>query len=567
MKISQKPLRQILKEKGIITEEQVDKVLALQKKQSIRFDEAITKLGFADPEEIISGLAEQFGFNVVDPMDVSIPLEVINAVPKNIIKKYNIIPIKKQNGILTIATSDPLDMRAMEDLRFTFNTDVECELATHSNIEKAIKKYYDQEDVVPLEGIFEGFEAFEENAVEVIKPYEHSGPVVVEEEAPIVKLAANLISEASKIKASDIHIEPLSNRIRIRFRIDGVCQEMHSLTSRVNEALVSRLKILANIDITEKRKPQDGRISMEIDGKPIDIRVSVIPTTNGESIVMRLLEKTTSTAKLTNMGFSESDYVNFKGVLNKPNGIILITGPTGSGKSTTLYAALNEINSKEKKIISVEDPIEYNLPGINQCEVKEKIGLTFPAVLRSMLRQDPNIIVIGEIRDVETAEIAVSSALTGHLVISTLHTNDAPSAITRLSDMGVKSYMVSSTILAIEAQRLVRTICKKCKTPYKVDKESLLEHGFEINDLENIEFYHGKGCDYCNRTGYQGRTAVFEFMCITPELKDAIYNQATTNELRKVARSNGMKTLMEDGMRLAKAQITTLAEVMRVSIQ
>ena len=564
MKISQKPLRQILKEKGIITEEQVNKALALQRKQSIRFDEAITKLGFADPEEIISGLAEQFGFNVVDPMAISIPPEVINAVPKNIIKKYNIIPIKKQNGLLTIATSDPLDMRTMEDLRFTFNTDVECELATRSNIEKAIKKHYHQEDVVPLEGIFEGFE---ENAVEVIKPYEHSGPVVVEEEAPIVKLAANIINEASKIKASDIHIEPLSNRIRIRYRIDGVYQEMHSLATHVNEALVSRFKILSNIDITEKRKPQDGRISIEIGGKPIDIRVSTIPTTNGESIVMRLLEKTTSTAKLANMGFSESDYVNFKGVLKKPNGIILITGPTGSGKSTTLYAALNEINSKEKKIISVEDPIEYNLTGINQCEVKEKIGLTFPAVLRSMLRQDPNIIVIGEIRDVETAEIAVSSALTGHLVISTLHTNDAPSAITRLSDMGVKSYMVSSTILAIEAQRLVRTICKKCKTPHKVDKESLLEHGFEINDLENIEFYHGKGCDYCNKTGYQGRTAVFEFMCVTPELKDAIYNKASTNELRKIARSNGMKTLMEDGIRLAKAQITTLAEVMRVSIQ
>ncbi len=564
MKISQKPLRQILKEKGIITEEQVNKALALQRKQSIRFDEAITKLGFADPEEIISGLAEQFGFNVVDPMAISIPPEVINAVPKNIIKKYNIIPIKKQNGLLTIATSDPLDMRTMEDLRFTFNTDVECELATRSNIEKAIKKHYHQEDVVPLEGIFEGFE---ENAVEVIKPYEHSGPVVVEEEAPIVKLAANIINEASKIKASDIHIEPLSNRIRIRYRIDGVCQEMHSLATHVNEALVSRFKILSNIDITEKRKPQDGRISIEIGGKPIDIRVSTIPTTNGESIVMRLLEKTTSTAKLTNMGFSESNYVNFKGVLKKPNGIILITGPTGSGKSTTLYAALNEINSKEKKIISVEDPIEYTLTGINQCEVKEKIGLTFPAVLRSMLRQDPNIIVIGEIRDVETAEIAVSSALTGHLVISTLHTNDAPSAITRLSDMGVKSYMVSSTILAIEAQRLVRTICKKCKTPHKVDKESLLEHGFEINDLENIEFYHGKGCDYCNKTGYQGRTAVFEFMCVTPELKDAIYNKASTNELRKIARSNGMKTLMEDGIRLAKAQITTLAEVMRVSIQ
>jgi type IV pilus assembly protein PilB len=340
---------------------------------------------------------------------------------------------------------------------------------------------------------------------------------------------------------------------------------VHSITRRIHEALISRIKILSNIDITEKRKPQDGRISLEVGEKPIDIRVSTIPTTCGESIVMRILEKSTVLIQLKDMGFSDHDYNNYKSILKKPNGIFLITGPTGSGKSTTLYASLNEVDRSEKKIITVEDPIEYNLTGINQCQVNERIGLSFPSILRAVLRQDPNIIVIGEIRDVETAEIAVTSALTGHLVMSTLHTNDAPSAITRLIDMGIKPFLLSSSIQAILAQRLVRVICPKCKVPYKIEKDVLESLDIDGIDLENREFCHGTGCEYCNKTGYRGRKPIFEFMSINTELRNAIFNNMPTNQLRKIAHSNGMTTLAEDGLRLARAQITTLEEVMRIT--
>ena len=448
-------------------------------------------------------------------------------------------------------------------MRFTLNINVECVLATKTNIAEAIKKYYDKEGHVSFDGHLDRFKSI---IADVDKSFDYTFDVDEESETPIVKLVSYIIDEAVKARASDVHIEPLSSKTRIRYRIDGVCQEVHSITKRVHDALISRIKILSDIDITEKRKPQDGRASSVIDDKPIDIRVSSIPTTCGESIVMRILEKSTALVQLKNMGLSDHDYHNFKGVLKKPNGIFLITGPTGSGKSTTLYASLNEVNSSEKKIITVENPIEYNLSGVNQCQVNDMIGLTFPSILRSALRQDPNIIVIGEIRDAETAEIAVTSALTGHLVMSTLHTNDAPSAITRLVDMGIKPFLLSSSIQAILAQRLVRVICPKCKVPYKVEKVVLASLRYkQCGDLECTEFYHGKGCDYCNKTGYRGRKPIFEFMSINKEIREAIFRNVTTNELRKIAFSNGMTTLAEDGLRLACEQITTLEEIMRVS--
>jgi type IV pilus assembly protein PilB len=442
------------------------------------------------------------------------------------------------------------------------NINVEAVLATKANIEHAIKKYYDKERVVSFDGYLDGFKSIIDGAD---KTQDYTFGTEEEAEAPIVKFVTFIIDEAVKTRASDIHIEPLSNKTRIRYRIDGVCQEVHSITRRIHEALISRIKILSNIDITEKRKPQDGRISSEVGEKPIDIRVSTIPTTCGESIVMRILEKSTVLVQLKNMGFSDRDYNSFKSILKKPNGIFLVTGPTGSGKSTTLYASLNEVDRSENKIITVEDPIEYNLTGINQCQVNERIGLTFPSILRAVLRQDPNIIVIGEIRDVETAEIAVTSSLTGHLVMSTLHTNDAPSAITRLVDMGIKPFLISSSIQAILAQRLVRVICPKCKVPYKVEKDILESLNIDSVDIENREFCYGAGCKYCNKTGYRGRKPIFEFMNINTELRDAIFNNMTTNELRKIAHSNGMVTLAEDGLRLARAQITTLEEVMRIT--
>ena len=562
MNISHTSLGKMLKEKGIISEDQLNKALAHQKRQSIRLGDALTEMGFADHEDITSSLAEQFDFQVINPMAVSIPEDVISAVPKSIAKKHNIIPVTKHDGLLVVAISDPLDISTLEDLRFTLNINVEGVLATKNNIEHAIKKYYDKERAVSFDGYLDGFKSIIAGAD---KSLDYTFGAEEEAEAPIVKFVTFIIDEAVKTRASDIHIEPFPDKTRIRYRIDGVCQEVHSITKRIHEALISRIKILSKIDITEKRKPQDGRISSEVGEKPIDIRVSTIPTTCGESIVMRILEKSTVLIQLRNMGFSDHDYNNFKSILKKPNGIFLITGPTGSGKSTTLYASLNEVDRSEKKIITVEDPIEYNLSGINQCQVNEKIGLTFPGILRAVLRQDPNIIVIGEIRDVETAEIAVTSALTGHLVMSTLHTNDAPSAITRLVDMGIKPFLISSSIQAVLAQRLVRVICPKCKVPYKIEKDVLEALNIDSINLENTEFYHGTGCEYCNKTGYRGRKPIFEFMSMNTELRNAIFNNMPTNELRKIARANGMTTLAEDGLRLARAQITTLEEVIRIT--
>ncbi|MCP4265913.1 MAG: Flp pilus assembly complex ATPase component [Candidatus Brocadiaceae bacterium] len=555
-------LGQILKEKRVISEEQLSLALERQKMQSIRLGEALTEMRFAGHEDVIGGLAEQFDFQVVNPMESNIPQDIISSVPKNIAKKHNIIPVAKQIGLLVVAINDPLDICTLEELRFTLNINVKCVLATKANIAEAIKKYYDKDGHVSFDGHLDRFKSI---IADVDKSFDYTFGVEDESETPIVKLVSYIIDEAVKARASDIHIEPLSNKTRIRYRIDGLCQEVHSITKRVHDALISRIKILSDIDIAEKRKPQDGRASLVIDDKPIDIRVSSIPTTCGESIVMRILEKSTALVQLKNMGLSNHDYHNFKGVLKKPNGIFLITGPTGSGKSTTLYASLNEVNSSDKKIITVENPIEYNLPGINQCQVNDMIGLTFPNILRSALRQDPNIIVIGEIRDAETAEIAVTSALTGHLVMSTLHTNDAPSAVTRLVDMGIKPFLLSSSIQAILAQRLVRTICPKCKEPYKVEKVGLASLGINSGGLQCTEFYHGKGCDYCNKTGYRGRAPIFEFMSINKEMREAIFRNVTTNELRKIACSNGMTTLAEDGLRLAREQITTLDEITRVT--
>ncbi len=552
----------MLKEKGIISEDQLNKALAHQKRQSIRLGEALTEMGFAGYEDITRSLAEQFDFQVVNPMAVSIPEDVISAVPKSIAKKHNIIPVTKHDGLLVVAISDPLDISTLEDLRFTLNINVEAVLATKNNIEHAIKKYYDKERAVSFDGYLDGFKSIIDG---VDKSNDYTFGAEKEAEAPIVKFVTFIIDEAVKTRVSDIHIEPFPDKTRIRYRIDGVCQEVHSITKRIHEALISRIKILSKIDITEKRKPQDGRISSEVGEKPIDIRVSTIPTTCGESIVMRILEKSTVLIQLRNMGFSDHDYNNFKSILKKPNGIFLITGPTGSGKSTTLYASLNEVDRSEKKIITVEDPIEYNLSGINQCQVNDKIGLTFPGILRAVLRQDPNIIVIGEIRDVETAEIAVTSALTGHLVMSTLHTNDAPSAITRLVDMGIKPFLISSSIQAVLAQRLVRVICPKCKVPYKIEKDVSEALNIDSINLENTEFYHGAGCEYCNKTGYRGRKPIFEFMSMNTELRNAIFNNMPTNELRKIAHANGMTTLAQDGLRLAREQITTLEEVIRIT--
>jgi type IV pilus assembly protein PilB len=387
----------------------------------------------------------------------------------------------------------------------------------------------------------------------------------MEDEGPIIQLVSLIIHKAIASRASDIHIEPLSNRLRVRYRIDGVCHEADILPRRLRDPIISRIKILANIDISEKRRPQDGRISFNHQNKILDIRVSCLPSIYGESIVMRLLEKSTILMNLKYLGFYENDYKRFHSIIKKPNGILLITGPTGSGKTTTLYAAINELNIGDTKIITAEDPVEYTLRGINQCEVNDKIGFNFPTILRTMLRQDPNIILVGEIRDAETADTAIAAALTGHLVISTLHTNDAPSAITRLIDMGIKPFLIATSMQGIMAQRLIRTICTNCKEPIKYTPEQLLEMGFEIDALKDFTFYKGKGCKNCNNIGYHGRIGIYELLEMNEILRDMTYRMAASEEIRNAAKTFGMTSLKEDGIRKAQDGKTTLEEVFRVT--
>jgi len=553
----QRTLGQILVEKGVVTEQEIAQALEMQRqKPDIRLGEALVQMGVATWDDIYEGLAELLGYRFVDLRETHIPAEAIEAVPKGIARKHGVVPVGEEDGVLVVAIADPFDLYAMDNLRFYLNRDVRCVLASPDALEEAINKYYGIEESTVDNMLQEftesdlGLETTEEQAAE-------EG-----EDSALIRLVHLLITEAVKLRASDIHIEPLKNKLRIRYRIDGNCQEMDSPPKKLQAAIISRVKIMAGIDIAEKRRPTDGRITMTVAGKPLDIRVSCLPATHGESVVMRLLEKESVLINLQELGFHETDYRRFESIIKRPNGIFLVTGPTGSGKTTTLYAALHELNRPDKKIITAENPVEYLLSGVNQCEVKERIGLTFAAILRSMLRQAPNVILVGEIRDPETAEIAIQAALTGHLVFSTLHTNDAPSAITRLIDMGVKPFLVASSIQACMAQRLVRRICVKCKEPTTYDRKTLAAVGLKPEDVRNVTLYRGAGCQRCRGIGYRGRIGIFELMEMDSTLRDMAFRREPLAELRKYAHSAGMVTLREDGVRKVLAGITTIPEVL-----
>lgn len=557
----------ILLEKGVLTREQLSSVEKLRKGSNISIEDALKQLNIASTEDIVKCVAQYYGLDFVDINAMDISKDVLDMVPKRVATRHGIIPISKDGMRLTIAMSNPPDLPTLDNLRFILGVDIRCVLTTEEALNKAILKYYEQGVSIPsVDNLLSGLNIRDLESTDIQLVGEEFPPSdVAEDEAPIIRIVMRIISEAVKARASDIHIEPCVNRFRIRYRIDGVCHEVMELPKRVQGAIISRIKIMASIDITERRRPQDGRISLKINDKPLDLRVSTIPVTDGESIVMRLLEKESIMIGLDQMGFAEDDYKRFKSLIKRPNGIILITGPTGSGKTTTLYASINEINTPDKKIITVENPIEYNLKGINQCEVNEAAGLTFPVVLRSMLRQDPNIIIVGEIRDVETAEIAVAAALTGHLIFSTLHTNDATSAITRLADMGIKLFLISSSLQAVMAQRLARVICHKCKEPFNYSKKELLEVGLDPEEMAGITLYKGKGCDECKNTGYKGRMGIYELMVLNSELKEMIYRNESKDKIKDVASRHGMKTLREDGLRKAFAGLTTIDEVIRIA--
>lgn len=516
------------------------------------------------PVDVAQAKAAHFGYEFINLSDIRLTDDVISAVPRNIAKRYRAIPVAKHDHTVVVALGDPSDLDVIDALQRMLNADVELRVAVDEDIDAALKKYYGADD----DSVSQMIQDITEGEVEIgalpKKDVADDG-ATVDADAPIIKLVNTLIVEAFKARASDIHLEPLTKTFRVRYRIDGVLHEMKSPPKRLQASIISRLKIQSNMSIAERRIPQDGRIQTQVGGKLIDLRVSCIPTSHGESIVMRILDKEGLRLGLPELGFFTDDQQTFERLIALPDGILLVTGPTGSGKTTTLYSCLNFINRPDRKIITVEDPVEYLLAGINQVQVSEVVGLSFAAALRAMLRQAPNVIMLGEIRDLETASIAINASLTGHLVFSTLHTNDAPGAVTRLIDIGVKPFLVASSTRALMAQRLVRKICKKCAQPYQPTETELLSLGLDPGKTSSATFMRGKGCNDCNKTGHRGRFGIFEVFVIDDEARKLIYDRVPSSTLRARAREMGMRTLREDGARKVVAGLTTVDEVIRAT--
>mgnify|MGYP000914156490 FL=1 len=556
---------EILENMGLITREQAVSARNAAQEEDEGVMDILAREGVVSKSDMLKALAAQFGMETITLQGLDIPREVLDMVPGDVAQRYKVVPVFKNENVLTVALGDPLDVDTLDGLRYVLKCNVEGVVAPPEEIEKAIANYYGRATGAVegmLQEITEGTLALPDEVQQQLVADQD----VSESDAPIIKLVSLIIMEAFRSRASDIHLEPMPKKFRVRYRIDGVLHEVDSPPKRLQSAIISRVKIMANMSIAEKRVPQDGRIQINVMGRDLDLRVSSIPTNHGESIVMRILDKSGIALGLPQLGFFADDQQVFERLITLSDGIILVTGPTGSGKTTTLYACLNTINKPDRKIITVEDPVEYQMSGINQVQVRADIGMTFSAALRAILRQAPNIIMIGEIRDLETAEIAVNASLTGHLVFSTLHTNDAPSAVTRLIDIGVKPFLVASSTRAIMAQRLVRRICEKCKEPYEPKEAELRLLGPAAKQLASAELFHGKGCADCQFTGYRGRLGIYEIFQIDDQVRNLVFEQVSSTELRIKARELGMRTLREDGLRKVVAGITTLEEVLRVTM-
>lgn len=552
----------ILVKRKVLGPEQLGEAKTLQQQTGAKLQDALVKLGYASLEEVMSAVAEFHSLQFVNLTDVTIPQAVIELVPESVARENVVIPMSQDNGTLKIIISDPTDFDTMQKLQFILNKDIQPILAAREQIIEAINRHYGQTETESVDSMLQ---EFTDTAIDFTETEATSSAGASDEsDAPVVKLVNLIISEAISLRASDIHIEPFGDRVRVRYRIDGVLVERDSPPRRLLAPLLSRLKIMGNIDIAERRRPQDGRIKMSVAGKHFDLRVSILPTNHGQSAVMRILDRGSIQVNIQELGFAEDDYQRFQQIIKRPNGIFLVTGPTGSGKTTTLYAALNELNRPDRKIITAEDPVEYYLPGINQVEVKHQIGLDFARIIRAMLRQAPNIILVGEIRDNETAEIAVQASLTGHLVFSTLHTNDAPSAITRLVDIGVQPFLIASSVIAIMAQRLVRVVCPKCKEPDKPTPAELKSAGITPERAATATFMRGRGCTHCHHTGYRGRKGIFELLKMTAAIREMTFSRAPTQTIRRQSRLMGMRTLLEDGLNKSLKGITTLDEVLSI---
>jgi type IV pilus assembly protein PilB len=558
-----KKLGEILYRYKLVDKETLIKGLKKSKASSKRLGETLVEMGAISEKKLTRAIAKQFHMEYVDVEKLELSSNTMSLIPEELIRKHFVLPLEKNDGVLKIIISDPLDLDLMDLLRFRLNTELECCLGSATQIRKLILHTKDDvrssidQTAAELMAQGHGIEA------EVRRAQAADDD---DDDGPIIRLVNLIIDEAYRMNASDIHIEPMSNRVRVRYRVDGICIERDNIPKNMQAPVLARLKILSGMDIGERRLPQDGRIKRYIDDSGIDFRVSALPGYHGESTVLRILRPDAVNIGIQALGFEDDNYARFKQIITRPNGIFLVTGPTGSGKTTSLYSALKDLNRPDVKIITAEDPVEYNVSGINQCQIRTDIGLTFEKILRSMLRQSPNVILIGEIRDGVVADIAIQAALTGHLVFSTLHTNDAPSAITRLIDMGVKPFLVASSIQAIMAQRLLRVICKNCKiVDERPDPKFLRLLNITPGDLKKNPVYKGAGCSKCQGTGYKGRVAIFEMLEMNNHLRELAFSMAPATELRKAARASGMRTLLEDGKLKVFRGVTTLEEVAKKS--
>jgi general secretion pathway protein E/type IV pilus assembly protein PilB len=555
---------EILTGVGMINHRQGEEALKAARKEDKPVIDVLIRDTALSKIDVLKTLANQFGMETVSLTSMALPKEVVDSVPGKVARRYKIVPLSRDDTTLRVALSDPFDVETLDSLRYILKTNVEGAVALPEEIEIALDHYYPQasEDMANmLQELTDGTSAVPGEDSPLSMKEERS-----ESDEPIIKLVNLIILEAFRRRASDIHLEPLEKKFRVRYRIDGVLHEVESPPRRLQPAIISRVKIMSNMSIAEKRQTQDGRIQINVLNRDLDLRVSVMPANHGETVVMRILDKSSLLLGLSQLGFFSDDQATFERLIGLSDGIILVTGPTGSGKTTTLYAVLNQINKPDRKIITVEDPVEYQMSGINQVQVSHDIGMTFSAALRAILRQAPNIIMIGEIRDLETAEIAVNASLTGHLVFSTLHTNDAPSAVTRLIDIGVKPFLVASSTRAIMAQRLVRRICPKCKEEYVPGEHELHLLGPAAAQVQGAALFRGKGCSDCSGTGYRGRLGIYEIFVLNDDVRHMINDQAAVGELRASARRLGMRTLREDGLRKVVAGMTTLEEVFRITM-
>ena len=569
-------LGELLLREKVLTPDQLKSALEVQKEKNVPLQTAIVSLGLVSEEEMAQALSRQLGYPYIDLDQFEVYPDVVNLIPVEIVKKYMIMPIHRIRSVLTLAMADPTDLEVIEDIRFRTSLSIQPVIASESGIMNAINKYYGLSSALKVKRIVDDIELADDARVNIIEEekedYDVEEMVHSTEEAPIITLVNTIFVDAIKKGASDVHFEPYETTFRIRFRMDGILHEMMNLPMKFKNPVISRVKILSNMDIAEKRLPQDGRIKMkvklEIGGRrEVDMRISSLPTIFGEKIVSRILDRQMLRLDMTELGFEEDSLEIFKEAIYRPWGIILVTGPTGSGKTNTLYSAVSNLNSLEKNILTAEDPVEFNIPGINQVHIKDEIGLDFPRALRSFLRQDPDIMLIGEMRDLETVDIAIKAALTGHLVFSTVHTNDAASTVMRLINMNVEPFLIADSVILIVAQRLVRRLCQKCKVSHKLPEKALIDIGFTPEEVKSVSVWKAAGCDTCNNTGYKGRIGLYEVMRVDDEIREMILVRAQSREIKKKAMEKGMNTLRRSGLIKIKNGVTSIEEVLRESVK